>query len=79
MGHSREIILSKLEPTFKVSKFDLLIALMAAHLVQDAINPRYISLDKDPRMYLVAVGGVTAVITLLSALASFVRAPRVRD
>jgi len=65
--------------SFKVSKLDLLIALMAAHLVQDAINPKYISLEKDPRMYALAVGGITAVIALLSALASFVRAPRVRD
>ncbi len=70
---------SKLEPTFRVSKLDLLIALMAAHLVQDAINPKYISVDKDPRMYALAVAGLTATIALLSALTTFVRTSRRRN
>ncbi len=58
--------------SFKVSKLDLLIALMAAHLVQDAINPKYISADH-PMTYALVLGGLTAVITLLSALAGIAR------
>ncbi len=59
--------------SFKVGKLDLIIALMFAHLVQDAVNPRFIRLDQQPMVYVLVVGTVAAGTAVLSALVSFVR------
>jgi hypothetical protein len=59
------------ELSFRVGKLDLLIGLMATHLVQDAINPTFISVTKEPVMYSVVVGSLTVTITLLTALSGF--------
>lgn len=54
--------MNRREPVFRVKKLDLIIALLAAHLSLDFVNPDLVGANGPARVAVVAIVGVVVLI-----------------